>query len=86
MRILLMLLTSCVAMSTIDMSAHYLDIDSTSVSAGFHHTCAIALGKGLGGAMQCWGENASGQCDNYGGAFLQVSAGREHTVSTSIDL
>ena len=47
----------------------------TAVSAGTYHTCAIRTG----GAIECWGNNESGESDAPDGAYTAVSAGFEST-------
>ena len=40
----------------------HTDVDETSISAGFQHTCGIQdIGKDFGGKVVCWGADDHGQ-------------------------
>ena len=40
----------------------HVDVDETSVSAGFAHTCALQDdGREFGGRVVCWGSDSHGQ-------------------------
>jgi len=62
----------------------YVDLDGTSLSCGFHHTCALELRGDLdfGGALRCWGFNDHDQASPPQGHFIQVSSG--HLYSCGI--
>ena len=49
--------------------------DPTTISAGYHHTCALRES----GAIECWGANNYGQTDAPAGSFRAVSAGGWHS-------
>lgn len=69
---------------------------SAAIAAGFHHTCSLMAG----GAVECWGDNASGQLGDtnrgepkarpvsvFGlpGATGAISAGGDHTCARLTD-
>jgi alpha-tubulin suppressor-like RCC1 family protein len=62
------------------------DIDETSVSSGFRHTCAIEhIGRDYGGKAVCWGKNDYDQTAAPAGEFIQISAGQFHTCGVKVD-
>ena len=62
------------------------DIDETSVSTGFQHTCAIEhVGKDFGGKAVCWGANDHEQATAPNGEFIQISAGQFHSCGVKVD-
>ena len=64
----------------------HTDIDETSVSAGFQHTCAIQDdGREFGGRVVCWGSDSHGQASPPDGHFVQVSAGQFHSCGVQVD-
>ncbi|MDB3902363.1 hypothetical protein N9362_00235 [bacterium] len=64
----------------------HADVDETSISAGFQHTCGIQdIGKDFGGKLVCWGANDHGQAAPPDGEFIQVSAGHFHSCGVKID-
>ena len=58
----------------------YHELDGTSVSAGFHHTCALEMRTDLdfGGALRCWGADEFGQSSPPSGHFIQVTSGHTY--------
>lgn len=52
-----------------------------SISVGNDHTCGVRAS----GAVECWGENNSGEADPPGGKFLSVSSGSYHTCGVKTD-
>lgn len=70
-----------------------LDIDDTTISSGFMHTCALAKsdaggegGEGeIGGTLRCWGDNSKGQTRAPEGSFVQVSSGHFSSCAISAD-
>ena len=64
----------------------HTDVDETSISAGFQHTCGIQdIGKDFGGKVVCWGADDHGQSASPDGEFIQVSAGHFHSCGVKID-
>ena len=53
------------------------DVDSVTVAAGGHHTCALEFRPGVdfGGPVRCWGRNDWGQSSPPGDIFVQVIDG-----------
>jgi len=64
-----------------------LDVDETSLSAGFEHTCAIEQSSRslFGGRVVCWGDNGKGQSAPDEGDYMQVSAGQFHSCALHTD-
>lgn len=50
------------------------DVDSITIAAGGHHTCALEYRPGVdfGGPVRCWGRNDWGQSSPPGDIFVQV--------------
>lgn len=67
--------------SSID--AFHLEIDSSVVSAGVSHSCALESqsSTSLSGSVRCWGRNKQNQSNNKVGEFVQVSVGDFHSCA-----
>lgn len=50
------------------------DVDSITIAAGGHHTCALEYRPGVdfGGPVRCWGRNDWGQSSPPEDIFVQV--------------
>ena len=57
------------------------DPQTTAISAGPHHSCAIRSDS----TIVCWGDNRYGQADPPAGRFTAVTAGTLHTCAIKAD-
>ena len=55
-----------------------------NLSAGADHTCALAVGSGVGAdRVRCWGHTGQGRLSAPSERFSQVSAGRNHSCGVT---